>query len=294
MIVPADIYIAATITSVLAALLIGVPLFTRTEKDEKALLAMLVLALLPMNALAFYCVRLPADSLVVASLGKGSEFRQIVGTFYAPLTEEPAKLLILLIPWVCRRVKAANLVRVAFAIGLGFGVGEAWTVATLLAKSPEIAKYPWYMLGGYMGERMMVCVMHAAFTAAALHFIVRRTSVVMGVAAAMLLHYLGNFPIFLARANVFGLGDAVWAGVLQAWVLIYFLLMGGMLSYMAYGNEMFQKIFKGKMRCPECGEVYERPIFKVNLLHKCYERCPCCRRWHMVSAFDYEEKKTEQ
>jgi len=95
--------------------------------------------------------------------------------------------------------------RSALAIGLGFGVGEAWTVAGLLSKSPEIAKYPWYLLNGYMSERMMVCVIHAAFTASALALIFKHKRVFLGLLACMILHFLGNFPIFLAVKNAFGL-----------------------------------------------------------------------------------------
>ncbi len=98
-------------------------------------------------------------------------------------------------------------------------------------------KYPWYMLGGYINERFLVCIGHAVFVAVAVHFIVIRRAVMKGVLLGMLLHFLGNFPIYLAYKNIFGLGKDVWSVVLQVWVPVYFLAMGALLAYMALGRQ---------------------------------------------------------
>ncbi|MCX6994177.1 MAG: hypothetical protein NT011_13690 [Kiritimatiellaeota bacterium] len=278
-----DIYIAAIITSALSLTTIGGMLFPRASKEDRAFLAVLVLLMLPMNALAFHCVRMPIDAWLSTLLGESSALYQFIYCLYAPFTEEPAKLWPLLIPWIYSRIGSRNLVSVAFAIGLGFGVGEAWTVAGLLSKSPEIAMYPWYMLGGYIGERMLVCVMHAAFTGVALYFIIKRKAVITGLLSAMLLHFIGNFPIFLAQKNLFSIGANAWMVILQIWVLAYLFLSGFILAYLAYGKQWIHKLLK--MKCPECGNIYQRPIlwFNVNLFHKCYERCPYCKHWHLVN-----------
>lgn len=285
-----DIYIAAIITSALSLGAIGGSLLSRASKDERWFLGALILIMLPMNALAFHGIRTPMDAWLSASLGKTSGLYHFARVLYAPLTEEPAKLWPLLIPWFYRRAEAGHLVKAALAIGLGFGVGEAWTVAALLSKSPEIAAQPWYRLGGYINERAMVCVMHAAFTAAAIHGIIKRRSVLKGLALAALLHFVGNFPIFLAQQNLWGLGRNAWMVILQLWVFAYFLLMGFFLVYMAYGRQWLEKI-SGTMECPECRNVYRRPIFfRMNLVHKCYEKCPHCKHWHFVSALNHEDK----
>ncbi|HCE44067.1 MAG TPA: hypothetical protein DET40_11010 [Lentisphaeria bacterium] len=285
-----DIYIAATIATALSLSVIGFLLFHRAPKEDKLLLGILIIIMLPMNALAFHAVRIPLDSFLSGILSQNQGLYHFIRTLYAPLTEEPAKLWPLLIPWIYRRINRKNLVMVAIAIGLGFGIGEAWNIAVLLSKNAEIAKYPWYMLGGYIGERAMVCVMHAAFTVTALYFIVIRKSIVKGLLLCMALHFIGNFPIYLAGNNLFGLGKTAWMIILNIWVLVYFLSMGGLLAYLEYGDKWLYKIFKGVMKCPECGSVYQRPVFKFNLLHKCYEKCPACRHWHLVSAFDYEDR----
>ena len=286
-----DLYIAAIITSMLSIAVIGGLLFIRTPQEDRGLLGLLVVVMLPMNALAFFCVRIPLDNWLTGLLGKQSELYQLIRTLYAPITEELAKLWPLLIPLLFIRMKRIPVHRVALAIGLGFGVGEAWTVASLLAKSPEIANYHWYMLGGYMTERMMVCVMHAAFTASALVLMLKYKRILLGLLVCMLLHFLGNFPIFLAGKNAFGLGHQAWQIMLQLWVFAYFLLMGSFLAFLTFGNQWFRKLVRGRAICPECKKAYQHPIFGVNLLHKRYERCPHCKNWHLVSAFDEEGNK---
>ena len=278
-------YSAAVAANALSLALVGGLLFARAPKRDRCFLALLVLLMLPMNPLAYLCVRIPLDGWIGDALGKGSELHRFARTFYAPLTEEPAKLWLLLVPLLRRRMAAANLVQVAIAIGLGFGLGEAWTVAYLLAQSPETAGLPWYMFGGYIGERTMVCLMHGAFAGVALRFVFRRRAA-LGIVCGMALHYLGNFPIYLAREGAFGLGETAWQIVLQLWVFAYFLAMGALLAGFAYGRNWARKLLRGHVRCPGCGQLYEHPIFGVNLMHKRYERCPHCKNWHLVSAFD--------
>lgn len=285
-----DIYIAAVITSLLSTGAIGGLLILRAPKEDRRFLGILVLVMLPMNALAFHLVRMPLDGWLSSAFGKQNEVYHLIRTVYAPITEEPAKLWPLLVPLFYRHMKSISVHRVALAIGLGFGVGEAWTVAGLLSKSPEIAKYPWYLLGGYMSERMMVCVMHAAFTASALALMFKHKRVFLGLLACMILHFLGNFPIFLAGKNAFRIGPKAWQVVLQLWVPAYFLVMGCFLAYLAYGKQWLRKLIRGRVKCPECKQIYEHPIFGINLMHKRYERCPICRHWHLVSAFDEEDE----
>src|SRR5262249_34695729 len=157
---------------------------------------------LPMAAVSFYLVRLPLDHWLVGTLGAGSLAHTVWGTLKAPLTEEPAKLWLLLAPWFRSRLRDENVPRLGLAIGLGFGVGEAWVVALLFSSDPRVSGLPWFEFGslsGYVVERIMGCVLHGAFTATALHFIRRAPG--RAVLLAMGLHFLGNFPIFLRGWN---------------------------------------------------------------------------------------------
>ena len=104
-----DIYIAASITSALSLIILGGLLFLRAPREDRPLLALLVLIMLPMNALAFHLIRMPVDGWLSAALGKQSGVYQCVRMLYAPLTEEPAKLWPFLIPWLHGRMKSDRL-----------------------------------------------------------------------------------------------------------------------------------------------------------------------------------------
>lgn len=283
-----DLLIAVIITTLLSIFTIGSYLFVRSPSKNKLLILLLVLLMLPMNAIAYHFVRMPLDNFLV-TIVQNLNVLTILRALYAPLTEEPAKLFILTIPYFLKRIREYDLVKIALAIGLGFGIGEAWNLAALISKSPVIAKYPWYQFTGFIGERWMVCIWHAAFTSTALYFIIKKKNVIFGLLCAFSLHFIGNFPIFLSAWNVFNLGSIKWGIFLQLFTVFYFMLMISILAYLKYGNNWLFKLVKGKMKCPECSKVYSRPIFKVNLFHKSYERCQECKKWHLVNLFDWKE-----
>jgi RsiW-degrading membrane proteinase PrsW (M82 family) len=142
----------------------------------------------------------PLDDWLSAHHDTHSLTFQWMISLYAPLTEEPAKLVPLLIPAIRRDTSPANFARYALAIGLGFAIGEMWFVADRIARVPAYASLPWYQFGGYVGERLMTCVFHSALVVVALWQLGRRF--VVGVAGAMALHWLGNFPILLLNWDV--------------------------------------------------------------------------------------------
>jgi len=54
----------------------------------------------------------------------------------------------------------------AMAIGLGFGIGEAWFVAwRFFQTQPQIARLPFYELTGFMTERILAMALHSVLTA---------------------------------------------------------------------------------------------------------------------------------
>src|SRR5262245_842482 len=223
---PVALYLAAFITSVVALLFIGGFLLAITPRQDRSFFAAVMALSLPMAAIAFYLVRVPLDHWLAGMLGPDSVAYTVWGTVKAPLTEQLAELWLMLVPWFRRRLGKENAPGLGMAIGLGFGVGEAWVVARLLSADPSVAGVPWFqfgMFGGYMVERFQVCVLHGAYTATALHFI--RQAPVRAVLLAMGLHFIGNFPIFLRGWNVGGLGDAAWAVIVQLWAILFFLAM---------------------------------------------------------------------
>lgn len=272
------IYQAAALTSI-AALAIFVPLIHRLRMpaNERFLWFAAVLVL-PLQPLVFYLIRVPLDHWLVAHLGRASTIYQWVTSLYAPLTEEPAKLLPLLIPGIRRDIRAGNFVRYALAIGLGFAIGEMWFVAERVARQPALASLPFYQLGGYISERLMTCVFHSAFVAVALWRVRRRFA--FGVAGAVALHWLGNFPLSLMAWNTGGLGKSFWSNAVQGWLLFYFFVAVALLVRLALGSLPLGRMLYGRRQCPECHADYDGPFLALNFGSTRYERCPQCRRWH--------------
>jgi hypothetical protein len=278
------IYIAACITTVAAVAIFGTIAWRMKKRADGRWLLLACLMVLPMQPLAFYLVRVPLDGWLGGLLGKGSGLYQFLTTFYAPLTEEPAKLVPLLVPAIFRDVRRENFVRYAVAIGLGFGIGELWFIAERVSHDPQLGNLPFYYYGGFFGERLSVCVLHAAFVAVSLRQL--RDRFPLGLAGAMALHYFGNFPIFLMVKNAFGWSTGAWRVIVTVWLQLY--LLGGilLLAYFSLGKFEPGRVFFGRSRCPGCGAVYSRPFFGLNLGLKRYERCPHCRKWHMISIMD--------
>jgi hypothetical protein len=276
------IYLTAILTSATAAAIFGTLIHKlRLPSNERLLWLAAVLAL-PLQPLVFFYIRMPLDHWLVAHLGSTSVPYQWLITFYAPLTEEPAKLVPLLIPFICHDIRAENFVRYALAIGAGFAIGEMWFVADRVARMPAFASLPFYQFGAYAGERLMVCVFHSAFVSVALWRLRRRFA--LGLAGAAALHWLGNFPLSLMAWNVGGLGKTFWAIAIQCWLFIYFVAALGLLLYFSFGRVSLAKAFYGRRNCPECDGDYDAPLFAFNFGTTRYERCPHCRHWHWTKA----------
>jgi DNA-directed RNA polymerase subunit RPC12/RpoP len=283
-----SIYITAILTTGLAAA-IFVPLIHKLKMPANERLVWLAAGItLPMQPLVFYLVRVPLDHWLVGQLGSTSLTYQWVTSFYAPLTEEPAKLIALLIPAIRRDISVANFVRYALAIGVGFGVGEMWLIAQFVARAPAMAALPFYQFGGYASERLLVCLFHSAFVSVALWRL--RHRFVLGFAGAAALHWLGNFPILLLAWNVASLGKIFWSTVIQFWLVAYFVLSLALLSYFTFGRITPGRVLFGRRHCPECGRDYDPTIFfGLNFGRTRYERCPHCRHWHWTKAKTAED-----
>lgn len=281
------IFLAAIIATVLSAAILGLILFWRRSTEDRRLLLVILIANLPMSAMAFHGARRPIESWLASALQDHQGLLTCIRLCYAPLTEEPAKLLVLVVPLVWRRVTRTNLVHVALAIGLGFGIGEAWMLAGLLSAKPEIAAMPWYGLQGFIMERTLVCMTHAAFTSMALLGLIQRRwgLGLCGIAAGMACHFATNFPIWLAGQNTFGWGRPTWDVALVLWVQACVVASVVWLFRLADWR-LADLLLRYRVKCPECGAIYKPPLVAINLLDRRYEKCPACRRWHYTTAKD--------
>ncbi len=215
------IFIAALIVTGEWALIHVRRLLTDEPKVSAKLLALAMALTLPMCAIALFAVRIPFDAWLRGWLGAHPAYPWIT-LLYAPLTEEPAKLWPLLLPWVGAKVTRENATRVARALGLGFGLGEAWMLAWFIGQNPRLRPLPWTSYTGFISERFFVCLVHAFLTAYAVRgFAAGRRSFGRGVVVAMALHTLLNFPIVAARQWGFDPSDPRVVLTLFVWVSLF-------------------------------------------------------------------------
>ena len=118
------IYVAAILTTALALGIFGTLIWRLKLPANGRLLFLAFLIALPLQPAAFYFVRVPLDHWLTGLVGSKSMTLQWLVTFYAPLTEELAKLVPLLIPAIRRDIRPENFGRYALAIGLAFAIGE--------------------------------------------------------------------------------------------------------------------------------------------------------------------------
>lgn len=288
------IYIMAILTTIASLVIWGSLVRSLSRKENQNLIWLAFASTLIMQPLVFYAVRVPLNTWLVGLMGKESGWYTFLTTLYAPLTEEPAKFWpALLIPFLFRAINEKNVVPYGLALGLGFGIGEIWFIAYQITLNPAWSDIPFYNFMGFAGERLIVCFMHGAFTAVALKFLHRGFGFGLGVISAMTLHYFLNFPILLAAINYLDLGKDTWTIFLSIWVQLYFFGSIGLMAMLHLGafSKMGEFLF-GKAKCPECGEIYPRPILGLNLGARRYERCPHCHKFHLLESKEYVEEES--
>ncbi|MEZ4390538.1 MAG: hypothetical protein R3A48_05535 [Polyangiales bacterium] len=214
--------LAAIAVSVYATVIYGAHLASKAPREERALLALCFAAQLPMSALAFVALRAPLDALVQRVIAPTDALYPWVAMLYAPLTEEPAKLWPLLLPAVAKGLRRDNLGRVARALGVGFGVGEALWLAALLLKNPRLAPLPWHAFVPFMRERFQVALIHALLVAVTLYGVTarpRRTGLYL--AGAMGAHLALNLPVLFAAKGWLGADREQALSIVTMWVALW-------------------------------------------------------------------------
>lgn len=273
------LYVMAVISAVIAFGVIGGLLLLFAPRDYRRTVLLLIALELPMSGVFFLFVRQPIDA-GIRTLGLDAGLYGFIASWYAPLTEEPAKLLPLILPFFFRQVSRDNAVTTGLALGLGFGLGEIAFLAWLLNHNPQVAALPWYIFTGFLIERILVCFLHGAITAVAVWMWCRGQR--WGILVAMVLHYLLNFPIYLSTIAPMGLDRAMWINISLIWTVIMVIGMGGALAFMRGGRQGVKTMLGAERTCPGCGGRYKPTIVGLNLLFKRYEPCPHCKKWHLI------------
>jgi hypothetical protein len=210
------LFIAAAITTVLAIAVIGGLIWWIAEREHRRVLALAFVVALPLQPLVFYMVRVPLFGFLAPEWPMPNWMRILALLLLAPLTEEPAKWLALAA--VRRALRPGNAVAFALAIGLGFGTGEIWFVAHTIAASPNFPDLPFWMFNGFLLERLEVCFLHSEFVLLPIACLVLGRPFWHGALAGMALHFLANFPIYLAQIDLFEIGQSAWAQALILWI----------------------------------------------------------------------------
>ena len=191
------LFIAAAITTALVLVRLCDP---APAIGRRRPMALAFLVALPLQPLMIYAVRLPIDGLLRTTFGISAGWVTIVSLFYAPLTEEPAKWLTAAVPKVRHAIRR-DPIFLALAAGAGFGLGEIWFLAHALIKSPGYPDLPFWMFGGFLLERLAVCFLHGALLVPPFYALAAGRSFLLGGLAGMVVHFLLNFPIYLASIN---------------------------------------------------------------------------------------------
>jgi hypothetical protein len=211
--------LAAAIATVLALVTIGAAAWCAAPRADRRMLALAFFIALPLQPLVFYLLRLPLDAALRAGIGIGlGKASAVIGLGYAPLTEEPAKWLALAMPCIRMSLTPYNAVPLALMLGLGFGVGEIWFLTHAIASLPGSPDLPFWLYWGFVLERLEVCLLHGVFVAFPVVRLAQGQSFWPGACAAIVLHFLTNFPIYPAQLDAFGLGAAAWKIALMVWI----------------------------------------------------------------------------
>jgi hypothetical protein len=269
--------ILAIMATLISATVIAVVL-RRVERSAILSLSLVAIVLAILHPLVFTWIRLPFDG-VLRGWVDGPVYHALC-VLYAPLTEEPAKLWVLLLPLMAR-VARTHPTTVAVVIGFGFGTGELWLIASRLSSHTELAGIPWYQLMPFLGERLLACVIHAGLASAAMMMWSRGHGLLVAIGCAMVLHLLVNLPIYLLGPHVFALGATANAIVLTVWILLCATLAGVavVVSGLPGSGSLAMRLF-GMRTCPHCQGSFPAPlVLAINLGTTRMERCPHCRRW---------------
>jgi hypothetical protein len=199
------IYVMAGLTIVVAGLLCIAALYQWKQTPNH--LAWLILAGLPLSFIVNRFVKTPIIVNIAAWTGVPLQLHLdaplwFIGLIWlnAPIFEEAIKIFTVIL--VGRRFlhEAGQALLTGFALGMGFGLGEAVYLAYGIAQTPAYNQLPWYMFTGFASERLIVTFAHGFMTSlVALGIYYGKRNILLGFMTAVGLHALINWgPIFLA------------------------------------------------------------------------------------------------
>jgi hypothetical protein len=198
------IYVMAGLTIVVTGLLCIATLYQWKQAPNH--LVWLILAGLPLSFVINRFIKTPTIVNVAAWTSIPLNINANVPLWFigliwlnAPIFEEAIKIFAVIL--VGRRFlhEAGQALLAGFALGMGFGLGEAAYLAYGIAQGPINNQLPWYMFTGFGSERLIVTFAHGFMTSlVALGIYYGKRNILLGFMTAVGLHALINLgPIFL-------------------------------------------------------------------------------------------------
>lgn len=284
----AGIYIAAIITIFILLCLVGVLIVKRLTSWDRlyAVLSMILAGAAFFGA--YYLLRLPLNQAIHTLFQTDATGYRWIASLYAPLTEEPAKWIVLIPLLIAGKIKSDNKAVWAISLGFGFGIGEILFLAQSIASNPQSSGLPWYYSNGFIVERLMVCFIHSALILIAIEAITSRKYWL--ILLTPVFHWLLNMSIFLSIQFPFNDGGAIWSQLLWTWTTLFLLASLIYLGSRLLNTARRKAAIFGRAVCPECQTLYVRPFIGMNRVGKRYERCPNCKQNHWTTLY-VENKK---
>jgi hypothetical protein len=283
------IYIAALITIAILLCLVSLIIIKRLAHWDRlfAILSMILAGAAFFGA--YYLLRLPLNRVIHTLIQTDGTGYLWISSLYAPLTEEPAKWIVLIPLFLVGWIKSENKGAWAICLGLGFGIGEILFLAQSIASNPLSSGLPWYYSSGFIVERLMVCFVHSGLILIAIEAILSRKYWL--ILLAPVFHWLLNMPIILSIQFPFNDGGFLWSQLLWSWTTLSFIASLIYLGSRLLNTTQRKASVLGRAVCPECQTLYVRPWRGINRIGKRYERCPNCKHDHWTTL--YVENKNE-
>lgn len=203
----------AIITIVASALLWGAFLYAYSGRTWR--FVRLMVWGLPLSAVVNLFVKSPVGQGVGTlagidpGLGLDTPVWFLVFLFLlSPVFEELIKVVPALVPSVRRHATTPDdALWMGVALGIGFGIGEAAYLGWQIALSGAYEQYAWFMFTGFLGERLVVVLLHGFMTALLMWFAARGRPVI-GYLAAVGTHALLNSGAMLFQLGLVAEGVA--------------------------------------------------------------------------------------
>jgi hypothetical protein len=199
------IYVMAGLTIVVTGLLCFATLFQWRQPPHH--FAWIILAGLPLSFIVNHFIKTPIIVSIAAWTGIPLQLHPgaplwFIGLIWlnAPIFEEAIKVLTVILVARSFLHDAGQALLIGFALGVGFGLGEAGYLAYGIAQSPTYNQLSWYMFTGFASERLIVTFAHGLMASiAVLGLYYGKKIFLLTFATAVGLHALINLgPILLA------------------------------------------------------------------------------------------------